>query len=326
LHLRAQKVVAVRLFARLALLLAVACAALPAGAQAPETIHLGVGPVDTAIPLYYAAKAGLYKKYGLDVELVKVPNGATTVAAIAGGTLQLGQGSPLAVVTAVGKGGLPLTVIGTISSYVAEHPDYALLVLANSPIHTAKDLEGQTLAAVSLKDQNALATFAWLDAQGVDRAKLKYVEIPASATEAAMEQGRVVAATFYEPFFSAFTSTGKLRVLAYPYDAIGKRFADSVLFGNSAWVNAHPDAVGKFLRAAQDAAAYVGGHENETPALAGEFIGVDPATVAHVRHGLRGVYILPGDLQPMIDAAAKYDVIPKAFPAQTMICPCALRR
>jgi len=28
----------------------------------------------------------------------------------------------------------------------------------------------------------------------------------------------------------------------------------------------------------------------------------------------------------MIDAAAKYQVIPKAFPAAQMICSCALRR
>jgi NitT/TauT family transport system substrate-binding protein len=315
-----------RTFARLLFAAALAFAALPAGAQAPETIHVGVGPVDTGIPLYYAAKTGIYKKYGLDVELVKTPNGATTVSAMAGGTLQLGQGSPLAVVTAIGKGGLPLTVIGNISSYVSEHPDYALLVPVNSPIHSAKDLEGQTLASVSLRDQNALATFAWLDAQGVDRSKLKYVEIPASATEAAMEQGRVVAATFYEPFFSSYTSTGKLRVLAYPYDAIGKRFADSVLFGTNAWVAAHGDAVNKFLRATQDAAAYVGAHEDQTPVLASEFIGVDPATVAHVRHGLRGVMIVPSDLQPMIDAAAKYEIIPKAFPAAQIICSCALRR
>jgi NitT/TauT family transport system substrate-binding protein len=315
-----------RPLARIVLALAVAFAGVPAGTQAPETIHVGVGPVDTAIPLFYAAKAGLYKKYGLDVELVKTPNGATTVAAIAGGTLQLGQGSPLAAVTAVGKGGIPLIVIGDLSSYVSEHPDYALLVAASSTVHTAKDLEGQTLAAVSLRDQNYLATSAWLDAQHVDRTKLKFVEIPASATLAAMDAGRVVAATVYEPFFTSFVASGKVRVLGYPYDAIGKRFADSVLFGNTSWVAGHPDVVSKFLHAVQDAATYVGAHENETPAFAAEFLGVDAASVANVRHGLRGVLITPGDLQPMIDAAAKYELIPKAFPAQTMICSCALRR
>ena len=289
-------------------------------------IRIGVGPVDTATPIFYAVKGGIYKKYGLNIELVKVPNGAATAAAMAGGSLDMGQASPVAVMTAIIKGGLPLIVIGNLSSYVSEHPDYALLVAANSSIKTAKDLEGQTLAAVSLKDQNSLATFAWLDAQGVDRSKLKYVEIPASATLAAMEQNRVVAATFYEPFFTAFMATGKVRVLGYPMDAIGKRFADSILFGSAKWVGEHPDAVNKFLRATQEAAVYVGAHESETPQIAAEFTGVDPATVTNVRHGTRGVLLSPTDLQPMIDVLAKYEIIPKRVPAGDIICSCALKR
>jgi hypothetical protein len=39
----------------------------------------------------------------------------------------------------------------------------------------------------------------------------------------------------------------------------------------------------------------------------------------------RGVPIAPADLQPVIDAAARYKLIPKAFPAATMICGCAIK-
>jgi NitT/TauT family transport system substrate-binding protein len=210
---------------------------------------------------------------------------------------------------------------------VSDRPDYALLVLANSPIKTAKDLEGQTLAAVSIKDQNSLATFAWLDAHGVDRSTLKYVEIPAAATLPAMEQNRVVASTFYEPVLSAIMATGKVRVLGYPMDAIGKRFADSVLFGNTKFVADHPDVVNKFLRATQEASVYVGSHESETPQIASEYTGVDPATIPkNVRHGTRGVLLNPSDIQPMIDVLAKYDVIPKRIDAKDIICSCALKR
>lgn len=304
-----------------------ALATLPGAAQMPQpiTVHVGVGPVDTGTPIFYASEAGIYKKYGLDVDLVKVPNGATTVSAIEGGTLDLGQGSTLAAVTAFAKG-LPMIVIGGLAFYRSEQPDFALLVMADSTIKTPKDLEGQTMAAVSLVDQNSLATFAWLDRHGVDRSKIKYVEIPASATLAAMEQGRVVGATMYEPFFTEFMATGKTRILGYPDDALGKRFAVSILFGNPAWVASHPDLVNKFLRATQEAAAYVGAHENETPQIAAAFTGADPSKLANVRHGLRGVYLSPSDIQPMIDAAAKYGIIPKVFPAQQMICGCALKR
>ena len=308
-----------------ALALVVAPIASPLAQPTEVPIHLGAGPVDQATPLIYAAKAGIYKKYGVNVEVVKLANGAAIASAVAGGSLELGQSSSLAAITAIAKG-LPFTAIGNLSIYDAEKPDYAILVPTASPIKTPKDLEGKTLSAVSLQDQNALATFAWLDAHGVDRSAIKYAEIPASASLAAMEQSRVDGATFYEPFFTAFMATGKVRVLGYPYEAIGKRYSDAVLFGTTKWVGEHRDAVDKFLRASQEASVYVAAHENESAQLIAEFAGVDPATVANIRHGGRGVLLNPADLQPMIDAAAKYKIIPKSFPATEMICPCALRR
>lgn len=317
------RIFALVLFASLA---ALPFGPLPLAAQTTDTpIHVGVGPVDTAAPVIYAAQAGIYKKYGLNVDLQKAPNGAATISAISGGTLDLGQGAALATVTAFARN-IPLTTIGGLSFYNNEHPDYAMLVLASSQIKNPKDLEGQTLGEPSLRDQNTVATYAWLDAHGVDRAKLKFVEIPAAASLAAMEQSRIVASTFYEPFFSSFSEGGKTRVLGYPYDAIGKHFADSVLFGNPKWVADHPDLVSRFLRATGEAAAYVSAHEAEVPQITAPFTGVDPAKSANLRHGIRGVTIGPADLQPMIDAAAKYGVIDKSFPASQMICGCALKR
>jgi NitT/TauT family transport system substrate-binding protein len=319
-----------QLVRRLALIGALALAATPLSpaflqAQELPVIRVGAGPVDQATPIFYAAKSGLYKKYGLDVQVVKLANGAAIAAAVAGGSAELGQGSPLAVILAFSKG-LPFTVIGNLSSYDAAHPDFALLAPVDSPIKNPKDLEGRTLGAVALEDMNSLATFAWMDAHGVDRTKLKVVELPASATLAAMEQSRVDASTFYEPFLSSFLSTGKVRVVAYPYEALGKRFSTSVMFGGTKWVADHRDAVDRFLRATQEASVYVSAHESESAQLIADFAGVDVATLPKIRHGARGAFIVPGDLQPMIDAAAKYKVIPRTFAAQQMICSCALRK
>ena len=44
------------------------------------------------------------------------------------------------------------------------------------------------------------------------------------------------------------------------------------------------------------------------------------------KHPERGVAISPADIQPIIDAAVKFKVIPKAFAAQDVMCVCALRK
>jgi NitT/TauT family transport system substrate-binding protein len=317
-----------RFIAGLALLVSIALLASAAPqvqAQSDaDALRVGVGPDEATTPLLYTAQAGLYKKYGLNVEIVSLRGGAAVAAALAGGSLEIGKTSALGVITAVAKG-IPFTTIGSISYYSSDKPNYALLAGAESGVQTAKDLEGKTLAAVSLEDSNSIATFAWLEQHGVDRKTLKYVEIPAASTLAAMEQGRVVAATFYEPFYTQFTSAGKARVIGYPYDAIGKHFSDSVLFADSKWAAAHAAVIDKFLRATAEGSRYIAAHESEGIPIIAKFSGADPAAIANIRKPGRGVALDSSDLQPLIDTAAKYKIIPQSFPAQAIICSCALK-
>jgi len=307
------------------LVLVAAFAATGAVAQTEPVIQLGLGPVDAAAALFYADKTGIFQKYGLNVKVVRLPNGAAILSAIAGGSLQLGQGSALALIQGFSHG-LPFTAIGGNSMFDPSRADYGLLVPVDSTVQKPADLEGKTFGVVAMQDQNSLATFAWMDAQHVDRSTLKFVEMPASAMLAAMEQHRIDAATFYEPFYSSLMATGKVRTLADPYAAIGPRYADALLYGNKVWVDAHRDLVAKFLNAVREASNYVGTHEREVVPITAEYTGADPATLSNVHHGGRTVVLTPETLQPMIDAAAKYKAIEKAFPAADMICSCALRR
>lgn len=309
----------------LALALVTALPTSTLGQQAEPLIRVGTGPDDTSMPLIYAAQGGLFKKAGLNVELQRLAGSAVVSAALAGGSLEIGKASAISVVAAHAKG-LPFTVIGSLAIYNSEKPDFAFIVLADSSVKAPKDLPGKVLAAVSLQDMSSIATFAWLEQQGIDSSTLKFVEMPASATLAAMEQGRVAGSTVYEPVLSAALATGKVRILGYPYSAIGKRFPGGVLFANADWVGAHREVVARFLRVVREAGAYVAAHEDELVPMLASYVGVDPASIAKTRHSGRSVAIAPADLQPVIDAAAKYRVISKPFPAAELICSCALRR
>jgi NitT/TauT family transport system substrate-binding protein len=287
------------------------------------TIRLASGPSDLTTPFLYAIQAKIFEKYGLHVDLTRL-SAAPSIAALSGGSIDIAASSALGLVTAVSKG-LPLTTIGAIGSYDSGKPDVALLVATNSPIKTAKDLVGKTLASVSLQDMNTFATFTWLDQHGVDHTSLKYVEMPASATLAAIDAGTVAGSTVYEPFYSEDVATGKVRVVAYPYDSLGKHYANSLLFTSKQWAAEHPELVDKFLRATQEASAYVAAHERETAPLMARYNGTDPnAVVANTHHTIRGVPFKPADLQMFIDLAAKYKLIATPFRAQDMICSCAM--
>jgi len=95
-----------------------------------------------------------------------------------------------------------------------------------------------------------------------------------------------------------------------------------VLFSTTDWVAAHKDVLVKFNRAMREAAAYVAAHEDETKPLAAQFAGFDPATLQNFHPGQRALSLGPADLQPTIDLAARFKLIPKVFPAGDIICDC----
>ncbi len=272
-----------------------------------------------------SSKGGCNRKYGVDVELVKLNNGPAIASAIAGGSLELGEAATLSVVVAMSKG-LPFTVIGDLNDYDSTQPDQALLVPVNSTIKTPQDLAGRTLATVSLEGQPALGTFAWLDSIGIERTAIKYVEIPASATLAAIEQ-------------KPRRRRGVLRTVS-----LGKP-GDRKTAGAGLSVQRHRQAVSKVgplrerglgrsasrcgravLNATQEASRYVGTHENAAAPLIADFAGLDVNTILNTRHGVRSVVLPPGELQSVIDAAARYKFITATIPEAQLICSCALRK
>src|SRR5277367_1127874 len=109
-----------------------------ASAQAELLIRVATGPDDPSTPLFYASRAGLFKRAGLNVEVQKLDGSAVIAAAMASGQLEIAKLSTLSAVTAIAKG-LPFTIIGSIAAYNADNPSTALIVLANSPIKTARD-------------------------------------------------------------------------------------------------------------------------------------------------------------------------------------------
>lgn len=309
-------------------LLAFQCAGLSSAVRAqaaPGPILVGASSDDVVRPLLYAVDAGLFKKAGLDVQLVKLANGAAVAAAVAGGSIQLGKGSALTPVQAYAKG-IPFIVTANLADYSSDSPNIAMVVQNSAPIRAPKDLVGKTIGMVGLNDSNTLGVYAWLEKAGVDLTSVKFIELGNSAGAAALEAKRVDAMMFLDPALSAALTNPNFRILGYPNDALGRRFSVGTMFGFAAWVSAHRDEVERFNRALSAAEAYVAGHENETKALAAKFAGLDLAQLQNIRPPTRTTGITTSDLQIVIDAAVKYKFIPKDINANELICDCAVRQ
>jgi len=309
------------MFKRCLLALGLAFALATPQAVRPQelpTIQVASVTNDTCSAILYAIKLGLFQKAGLNVDFQGMSSGAAASAAVAGGSAQFGQSSLVTLIDAHARG-IPFTLVAP-SGIITKGSGYAAaLVRIDSPIKTGADLNGKTFAVPAIKDLNQIAAMAWVDQNGGNSQTLKFIELSAPATVAAIEDGRVDAANVGTPTLTVALAGGKTRILAHVFDAFGNRFANTVWFTTSDYAKANPDVVARFTGVLRQAAQLANTHHAETAALLADYFKGDPKVYASMARVEFAAALDPRDIQPLIDAAAKYKAIDHAFPAQEMI-------
>jgi NitT/TauT family transport system substrate-binding protein len=236
------------------------------------------------------------------------------------GALDVAQAN-IASLAAAHEAGLDVVIIAPAGQYSSKVPTTALVVAKNSPIRTAKDLNGKTLAGNGLKNITQVGAFAWMDKNGGDTSTTKFVEIPFPDMPGALTAGRIDAAVIAEPELSAALAKGDVRVLANCYDAIASDFMIGAWFTTGSWAKAHPDLVKRFSKAMSQTADWA----NKNQAASGELL--TKYTKIEVAPNMkRAVYadkLTPALVQPLIDGAAKYGITKKSFAANDIIDPAA---
>jgi NitT/TauT family transport system substrate-binding protein len=299
---------------------------LPAGtfvgraveAQDLIPIRIASAPADDVTPGLYAIHADLFKNEGLSVQFDAMANGAAVAAAVVGGSLQFGQSGVLTPIAAYLRG-IPFKFVAPTGVYVSDAPYALMLVKKDSPIRSARDLNGKTIAAPSVKDLNAVAQLLWIDRNGGDSKSVRQIELTYAAMLPALDEGRVDAAMLLQPALQAALESGRTRVLAAPHDAIAKRFTISGWFTTAQYIATNGDAVRRFARALRAAAIYANRHHAETVPLLAAFTGIEPQTIERSTREVFAETFEPRDFQPVIDAAASYHAIERRFDAREII-------
>jgi NitT/TauT family transport system substrate-binding protein len=287
-------------------------------AAGPTTITVAGAPDDDITPLLYARSSGIFKKAGLDVQLQKLGSGSATAAAVAGGTVQIGKSSLTALIAAHARG-IGFKIVAPASLYLESYPIAGLVVEKASTIKTARDFTGKTMSASSLKDLIAVASQAWIDANGGDSKAVKFIELPSSAVPAALQEGRVDGATLVTPALAEALEGGNAKLIGRPFSAIAKRFLVAGWFATQDYIARNADVVRRFVSAFEEAAAYTDAHHEQTVPLLAEYSRLAPQVIRRMVRSTVGKGLDPKDIDPLIAASVRYQVIAKTFPAQELI-------
>lgn len=294
-----------------------------AATQAPPTIRVAGPPNEGYKDVYYAVESGLFRRYGIDVEPT-ITSASSALEGLAGGSFDVAYSNLVPILQGYAHG-VEFQIVAPSTMYASDRSQNAMLVVRDSPLRTARDLDGKVIGTQSLQDLNAVAMRAWIDANGGDSGSVRILEVPSSAAVTALTAHRVDAMALSEPLLGEALATGEVRVFAHPQDAIAKRFEAQAFVAMRGFVAQHRDSMARFARAMHDSAVYNNTHLAQTVDLVASFTRVPPDVIAHSVRAVDAEYAEPRHIQPLIDATAKYGLIASPFPAEDIISPVVLR-
>ena len=291
---------------------------LCAAARADENpvIRIGMTPVETLAGVYYAEDMGFFRKAGITVEVTQsFAGGAAVTAAVVSGNLDIGAANPLSFANAVARG-VPIRALASASLYSVSQPQSLLVIAPNRPVPTASQLNGKVFCGVSVAGMDQLAVVAWMDKMGGDAASVKFVELRPTEEADALQQGRVDACVLAEPVLSEDIAESRVKPISKIYGiAYGDRFSMALFFASVHWLNNNGVVARKFAAALSEASLWASAHPEQAAVILNKYTNLHvPRAQMIVARSLD-----VGIIQPVLDVAAKYKMIPRTMKAEELI-------
>jgi NitT/TauT family transport system substrate-binding protein len=262
------------------LAVAIATLILGSAARAEDTLKLAIGQrglLDTSIS-HLGQQAGIFKKHGLNLELLYTQGGGETQQAVISGSVDIGIAAGTSGVMAAFVKGAPARIISAQATGSAEY----WYVPAQSPIKSLKDAGAKTLAystAGSSTNTMALA----LAKQYNPSLKLVATGSPPSTLTQVMS-GQIDIGWASPPFGMKELDEGKIRIIAKAIDSLEIR--DQTLrvnFANMTAIEKKKDQVARYVQGYRETLAWIFSNDPEVIKLYAAFAGIPEATAKRVR-------------------------------------------
>ncbi|WP_225635442.1 ABC transporter substrate-binding protein [Streptomyces solaniscabiei] len=227
------------------------------------TVEVGLIPIVDVAPLYLGQKKGFFAERGLKLSFSSAQGGAAIVPGVVSGQFQFGFSNMTSLMIARSNNVPVKAVANGIASTGVRGKDFeALTVKGDSPVKSAKELEGKKVAINTLKNINETAVRASVRAAGGDPDEVELVELAFDQMPAALDAGRIDAAMVVEPALATVKSQGG-REIASPMIDVAPKLTVAMYFTSTRYAQQNPEIVKKFQEATAESLAYADSHPDE---------------------------------------------------------------
>jgi NitT/TauT family transport system substrate-binding protein len=289
---------------------ALLASALPASAQEQLKLTIGQrGNWDTAIA-HLGTKAGIFKKHGLELEMVYTSGSGETLQPVISGSVDLGLAvGTLGAISAFAKGA-PVRIVASQATGAADY----WYAKASSPIKTLQDTAGKTLAFST----NGSSTHSIVRAF-INEFKLTAKPTPTgnpSTTLTTVMTDQVDVGWAAPPFGLKEIEEGKIRVVAKATDATLVRGQTiRVIAANADMLAKKKDAIGRFLQAYRETIDYMYSDNPQVIKDYAEFVGTTEAIAKRTRDEFFPKALISPDEIKGLDSLLEEAVTLKFIPA-----------
>jgi NitT/TauT family transport system substrate-binding protein len=286
-----------------------------ADAHGTTTLKVGVIPGAMVAPVYLGIAKGIFEKAGLKIEPQPAAGGAALLPALLNNQTQVAYSNVVSLMLAQQQG-LPVQIVANGALQVAPgsgpqtgRTNAAVVVASGSPIKSAKDLSGKTVAVNTLKNVEEVLTKHSIDQAGGDSSTVRLIEMPTSQMLPALEQGRIDAATLIEPYTTAAIDAGA-QILLRPFtDMPDPATNTSVYFASAQFMKQEPELMQRFTTAMNEALDYAQAHPEEARDVVRTYTKIEPDLVERMVLPYWTPKLNVGSIKTIGDLSVKYGLL-----------------
>ncbi len=236
------------------------------------------GNWDTTI-VEVGQRAGIFKKHGLELEILWTQGGGETQQAVISGSVDIGVAPGIMGVLSAFSKGAPVRIIGAETTGAA---DLYWYVPANSPIKSLKDTEGKTIA-YSTNGSSTHGIVTAFTKQYDLKAKPTATGGPAPTLTQVMS-GQIDVGWSAPPFGLTQLDEGKIRVVASGNDAaVFKGQTVRLLITNTQTLTQRKPVIERFMKAYRETIDWLYSNDPKALQTYADFVGIPVAQAKRTR-------------------------------------------
>ncbi|MFE7071830.1 ABC transporter substrate-binding protein [Streptomyces sp. NPDC057620] len=250
------------------------------GGDRTTRVKVGIIPIVDVAPLYLGQKKGFFGSRGIELDMVSAQGGAAIIPGVVSGQFQFGFSNTTSLMVAQVKGVPVRSVVNGAASNGKVGGDVTGVgVSKDSPIKSAADLAGHTVAVNTLQNIGDTTVRESVRVAGGDPSEVEFVEIPFDQMPAALDGGRVDAAWMGEPAMTIAKGQGA-RVVASPFAETDPKLTVATYFTSAQLAERDPGLVKRFAEAMTESLKYATGHPDEARQVLSTYTKIDGDVLA----------------------------------------------